>query len=104
MTRALLARRARRELDEAAAWIARDSLAAARNLRAAVDDALKIIGEYPDAGTIRPDVAQPPLRLWRVRGFPYLMIYRPVSPRPRVIRIVHGARDLPDVLRDLEPS
>jgi toxin ParE1/3/4 len=104
VTRAILAPRARRELAEAITWLARDSPAAAKTLRAAVDDALVLIGKYPEVGALRPELVDPPIRFWRVRGFAYLLIYRPITPRPRVIRVVHGARDLPDLLRDLGPS
>lgn len=47
------------------------------------------------------EVVRAALRIWWVRGFPYLLFYRPAEPRPRVLRILHGARDLPEVLRDL---
>lgn len=101
MTRAVLSPRAQRELAAAVAWIARDSSTASRALRTAILAALETIGRHPEAGTVKPDIVPPPARFWRVRGFPYLLVYKPSTPRPRVLRIVHGARDLPEVLRDL---
>jgi len=36
-----------------------------------------------------------------VRGFPYLVVSNPERRPPSIVRIVHGARDLPEVLKDL---
>lgn len=38
------------------------------------------------------EVVRAALRIWWVRGFPYLLFYRLAEPRPRVLRILHGAR------------
>ena len=37
-----------------------------------------------------------------LRGFPYVLVYRANAVPPRVLRVLHGARDLPDVQQDLE--
>lgn len=99
MTAAALSGRARQDLDQAARWIARASPTAARNLRAAVVDSARRIGRFPGLGTERPDLAQPPARFLPVQGFSYLLVYDPDP--PVILRILHGARDLPEVLRDL---
>jgi plasmid stabilization system protein ParE len=100
-SRARLTARARREAHEAAAWIAENNRSAARALLRSVDALLILIGEHPLVGTVRPELAPSPYRFSVVRGFPYLMVYDPTSRPPTVVRIVHGARDLPDVLKDL---
>jgi toxin ParE1/3/4 len=99
--RARLSRLAQREFNEAARWIASDSPSAARALRDAVQRAAHLIAEHPLIGVSRPDLAPAPFRFLVVRGFPYLAIYDPTTPPPTIVRIVHGARDLPEVLRDL---
>lgn len=100
--RAALTPRARRELAEAAAWIAADNPGAARALRAAVAGALERLGRFPELGAARPDLAPSPVRFLAVRGFPYVMAYDASASPPRVLRVVHGARDLPEVLRGLD--
>jgi plasmid stabilization system protein ParE len=37
-----------------------------------------------------------------LRGFPYILVYRGSTIPPRILRILHGARDLPEVLQDLD--
>jgi toxin ParE1/3/4 len=53
------------------------------------------------AGTRRPELATDPYRFAVVRGFPYIAVYDASARPPNIVRIVHGARDLPEVLRDL---
>jgi toxin ParE1/3/4 len=62
---------------------------------------VQLIGEHPEVGMERPDIVRHPYRIAVVRGFPYLVVYDPTTRPPSIVRIVHGARDLPDVLRDL---
>jgi len=99
--RARLTPRARVEAREAIRWIAADSPAAARALRAAIDALLLLIGEHPRIGVSRPELASEPYRIAVIRGFPYLAIYNADTRPPSIVRLVHGARDLPQVLTDL---
>jgi toxin ParE1/3/4 len=48
----------------------------------------------------RPEIADEPLRFAVVRGFPYLVLYDPTADPPLILRVLHGARNLPEVLRD----
>ena len=100
-TRAQLTPLARRELIEAIRWIAADSPRAARALRDGVAAVARLIGEHPTAGAARPDIVSEPYRMLVVRGFPYLVVSNPERRPPSIVRIVHGARDLPEVLKDL---
>jgi toxin ParE1/3/4 len=93
--------RARAEIREAGAWIAKDNRSAARAFRDAVSALAQLIGEHPDVGFQRLDVARAPYRFFVVRGFPHLVVYDPSSDPPTIARVVHGARDLPEVLKDL---
>jgi toxin ParE1/3/4 len=70
-------------------------------LRHAVQRAALLIAEHPLIGVSRLELAPPPFRFLVIRGFPYIMVYNPTTRPPTVIRIVHGARDLPEVLKDL---
>lgn len=99
--RATLSPAARRDLLEAVRWIARDNPAAARALRDAIVSAASHIGEFPLIGKEQPDLAAPPVRLLAMTGFPYLVVYDCEARPPLVLRVLHGARDLPEVFADL---
>jgi toxin ParE1/3/4 len=101
MSAAALAPRARRDLTAAMRWIAADNPAAARAFRDAVARAAERIGEHPQHGMLRPDLADEPYRFLVLTGFPYLIVYNAARRPPLILRILHGARDLPEVLRDL---
>jgi toxin ParE1/3/4 len=65
-------------------------------------DALTLLlAEHPRVGTTRPELAPEPYRIAVVRGFPYIAVYDASLRPPSIVRFVHGARDLPEVLRDL---
>jgi len=101
--RAVFSPAARRELLEAVRWIAQDNPAAARALRDAIVAAATRIGEFPQLGTERPDLVAPPVRLLLLSGFPYLIVYDCEADPPLVLRVLHGARDLPDIFAELLP-
>jgi toxin ParE1/3/4 len=101
MTSAVLAPAARRDLLGAVRWIAGDNPAAARALRDSVAEAAKRIGVYNHIGVVRPELAAEPYRFVTLTGFPYIIVYNADRRPPLIVRVLHGARDLPEVLRDL---
>ena len=101
MTSAAFAPRARRDLLAAVRWIAKDNPAAARALRDAIGHAADQIGAHPGIGVSRPDLADEPYRFVVLTGFPYLIVYNATRRPPMILRILHGARDLPELLRGL---
>jgi toxin ParE1/3/4 len=98
---AVLSPRARRDLLEAVNWIAKDNKAAAAALRTAVVEAVKRIGDHPQIGVVRVELADEPIRFLTLTGFPYIVVYDAGATPPLILCVLHGARDLPDVLRDL---
>ena len=61
----------------------------------AVDDTVQALRAHPELGRQRPDVKQG-LRSWRVEGFVnWLIFYRVEDQNLRLVRLLHGARDLP---------
>lgn len=84
-----------RYADEAGEDVARRFL---RGFRAAVDH----IRNNPSAGSprFRDATGIGDLRVWPIRGFPYLVFYRDAEEGPLILRILHGARDIPPTLRD----
>lgn len=97
---AVLSPRARRDLLAAAAWIAEDNSTAARALMDAIAAAAERIGKHPLSGRLRPDIADEPYRFVALTGFPYVIIYNANRRPPLILRILHGARDLPEAMRD----
>ena len=98
---ASLSSRARRELLDAVAWIAEDNPAAAGGLIDAVEAAAQTIGDHPRIGRRRPELTNGPFRFVTLTGYPYLLVYAENEKPPIIVRMVHGARDLPRVLRYL---
>ena len=101
MKAARLSPRARRDLVGAVRWIVKDNPAAARALRDAVARAAERIGAHSHIGTVRPELADHPYRFVPLRGFPYGIVYNARREPPLIVRILHAARDLPELLRDL---
>jgi len=86
---------------DAVRWIAYDNPTAARALRTSVVKAATNIGTYPHFGVFRSDLADAPYRFVMMTGFPYVIVYNADRRPPLIVRILHGARDLPEILRDL---
>ena len=89
------------DLVEIADYIAQDSLDAAIRFLTAARRAMEFLTTTPMAG---PEyaVANPRLtglRKWSIKGFPnYLIFYRIHADSIEVLRVIHGARDIPTIL------
>jgi toxin ParE1/3/4 len=90
-----LSPRARIDLLEAVKWIAKDNRIAARGLREAAVHAAKRLGKHPQLGMMRPELADDPVRFLPLTGYPYLIVYDSAEIPPLILRMLHGARDLP---------
>ena len=61
-----------------------------------IDERIKFLAHHPMAGEARPDLAA------NARAFPvgnYVLFYRPISDGIQVLRVLHGARDIPRIFR-----
>ncbi len=99
MAAAVFSPRARRDLLAAVRWIDKDNPAAARALRDAVATAAERIGGHPEIGTVRIDLTEEPYRFLTLTGFPYVIVYNAGRRPPLVLRVLHGAMDLPEILK-----
>jgi len=102
MTRRVFAPRARRELRQAAAWIAEENPDAAERLLEAALQAGEMIVAKPMLAHMRLELAPERYRFWPLRGYSYLLVVDAQHKPPVIARFVHQARDLPVVLDDLE--
>ena len=101
MKRARLSPAAERDVLGIVEWIADENPAAARAFRMAFDKLATTIAEHRRIGALKPHLASPPIRFLAIRGFPYVVVYTPDPDPPLIVRMLHGARHLPDILQDL---
>jgi toxin ParE1/3/4 len=92
-----------RDLDELAAFIAKDDIGAALRFYDAVARAYEQLLDRPGIAPSR-DFGHPrlnALRMWPVPHFPnHLIFYRPVEDGIEIVRVLHAARDIASLLGD----
>ncbi len=72
----------------------RNPAAAARFIDA-FKSSVELLSQMPEIGRARPDLGALEIRSWRVKGFRrYLIFYEALPDRVRLLRVLHGARDL----------
>jgi len=77
--------------------VAQDNLGAADRLLDRIDHICGLLADNPQLGAARPDLA-PALRYFVVGN--YLIMYREAPHGVEIVRVVHGARDLPSLFQD----
>ena len=90
---------ARRQVDAIGDFIAEDSLDAAFRVYDALEDAFALLAENPGIGHTREDLTDRPVKFWTV--FSYLVIYDAASDPLRILAVVHGARDVEQILKTI---
>jgi plasmid stabilization system protein ParE len=59
------------------------------------------LAKHPLIGTKRQDITSLPVRFWTVTRFPnYVIVYRPETVPLQVVAVLHGRRDLKEVLKE----
>jgi antitoxin ParD1/3/4/toxin ParE1/3/4 len=95
MKRFKLSPEAAQDIREIWAYVAADSIQAARRLRLQILDACRGIADNPEIGHSREDLTEKPVLFWPTGS--YLIIY--VARKPvEIVRVLHGARDVPSLL------
>lgn len=77
-------------------YIAQFDVAAADRMVDNFDRAIDLLCEFPGIGHSRSDVSSPSVLFWAVN--PYLIVYRREGRRLRVVRVLHGNRDIRKIL------
>lgn len=78
-------------------YIAHDDVDAADRVLDDIEEKLLLLTDQPSLGPARPDIA-PDLRYLPVRR--YLILYRQIADGIEIVRVVHGARDVPTLMAD----
>jgi toxin ParE1/3/4 len=92
MRRYRLTPQAEKDLDEILDSIAADDPAAANRLIDSIESKCQALAEMPGMGREREELA-PNLRSSHERK--YIIFFRPVEDGAEIIRVIHGARDIP---------
>ncbi|MBR7621491.1 type II toxin-antitoxin system RelE/ParE family toxin [Phenylobacterium sp. 20VBR1] len=88
-------RRAEADLVDIWIYIAADSPAAAERVILKLEAAEGRLAEFPEMAPLREDLL-PGVRAWAVGD--YLIFYRVEPDAVEILRILHGARDLDDLI------
>ncbi|NET00223.1 MAG: type II toxin-antitoxin system RelE/ParE family toxin [Sphaerospermopsis sp. SIO1G1] len=95
MTSLIRTAQAEEDLIEIWLYIATDnSQVVADRIIDQIDAKCQILAKNPGIGQARPDIA-PELRYFPVGS--YLILYREITNGIEVVRVVHGARNLPNI-------
>ena len=90
---------ARANVDEICAFIAEDSVDAARRVLDALEHAFDQLAGTPGIGHRREDLTARPVKFWSVSS--YLVVYDPASAPLSIIAVLHGARDVERLLKNI---
>ena len=95
-TRFIVSPEAIDDLEEIWLRIAEDNFEAANQVEEKLRAAIRMLGDTPKAGHTRPDLTDQPVRFWPV--YYYLIVYDPEKRPIEIVRVLHGARDIRDIL------
>jgi toxin ParE1/3/4 len=91
---------AQENVDAICAFIADDSVAAALRVGDSLEQAFELLAETPEVGHRREDLTDRPVKFWSV--FSYLIVYDPTSVPLNIIAVLHGAREVEHLLKDID--
>lgn len=94
-----LSERAEADVEAIADFIADDSIDAAVKVVLALEDAFVQLASRPDIGHAREDLTDRPLKFWNV--YSYLVVYDPADDPLTIIAVLHGARDVAQILKEI---
>ena len=87
------------DLDAIWNFIADNNRSAADRVEMEIVATCRRLAKHPLMGTKRQDITPLPVRFWSVTKFPnYVIVYRPETAPLQVIAVLHGKRDLKQVL------
>jgi antitoxin ParD1/3/4/toxin ParE1/3/4 len=78
-------------------FIASDNVNAANKLQDEFFEAFEKLARRPRMGHTRSDLTARDVRFWPIGS--YLIVYREVGKDLQIVAILHGARDVPEIIR-----
>ncbi len=91
------------DLQDGFRYLRKFDLATAQAFLEGAYDTFEFLAANPGLGRLRPEFGHQDLRSWRVSGFHrYLIFYRALPGRIQIWRVLHGTRDLSQVLGQSE--
>jgi plasmid stabilization system protein ParE len=94
-----LSPRAIDDLDSIWSYIAGDSHEAANRVERAILASCEKLGHFPNLGAKRTEITAKAVRFWTVARFPnFIIVYRPDRTPIHVLTILHGMRDIKQIL------
>jgi plasmid stabilization system protein ParE len=91
--------RAEADVEAIADFIAADSIDAAVNVVLALEDAFVPLASRPSIGHARADLTDRPLKFWSV--YSYLVVYDSASGPYTIVAVLHGARDVAHIMKEI---
>jgi plasmid stabilization system protein ParE len=98
-SRFIFTEEAETQLLEILDFLADESETAAARVRDAIYDAVGKLAERPGIGHMREDLTDRPLKFWSV--YSYLVVYDPESRTLTIVAVLHGARDVAQLLKPI---
>jgi len=92
MNNYLLTSIAEKDIDDIVSYIAKDNQSAALKTMETFYEAIEILGQHPQAGRVRTDITDKPVRFWPVKSN-YLIIYNDKNPI-EILRVLSTYRDI----------
>jgi plasmid stabilization system protein ParE len=81
--------------------IAEDNRDAAERVELEILATCQRLARHPRMGSKRQDVTVLPVRFWTITKFPnYVIVYRPETDPLQVVAVLHGKRDLKEVIEE----
>ena len=93
-----LSSEAESQLGDILEFIATDSESAAVRVRDAMYEAFSLLASHPHMGHMREDLTSRPLKFWSV--YSYLVVYDPSHEPLAIVAVLHGARDVEQLLKN----
>jgi plasmid stabilization system protein ParE len=91
------------DLDAIWWFIASDNQDAAARVEMEIVATCRRLAKHPQMGSKRRDITPLPVRFWTIAKFPnYVIVYRPGTVPLQVVAVLHGKRDLKEVLERLD--
>jgi plasmid stabilization system protein ParE len=93
----LLSPDALQDLQDIWDFVALDNENAADQLEDEFFSAFEKLAQHPRMGHTRPDIGERAVRFWPAGS--YLIVYRELAETLQVVAVLHGSRDIPEVIR-----